>query len=255
MGLPDGPGGEAVSSATALSREKPGVGVVWGAGRRAASGWQARSRWRGPMASTLPPQGSLRGAPREPLSWSYSSAPPPIPLGSEKWQRKSGCPCGSGRTQTRPAFPATSAHALDRRSPGAPESCLSPSPGPPSWRAASPHAPGTLGCDGDAPSPDGQGALASSSPAPGHGKEEGKSSDPPAPTFPLRPRALFVVTAKWRPGHWAGRAAIRGWGVRPRRGVEECHIDSHSYTGNSGGWDRGALGHSPSMKENQAVNV
>lgn len=41
---------------------------------------------------------------------------------------------------------------------------------------------------------------------------EGKagSSDLPGPTFPLRLRTLFTVTAKGRPRHWVQRTVIRG---------------------------------------------
>lgn len=146
----------------------------------------------------------IRGVPREPLPWNYSSNPSLVPLGAGKWLKRSGCPCGSGSAQARACPPqpplltpwAGSLWGLLTRA---------------SLSASSPHAPGTLSRCTDAPFQAGKGfRLPSSSPAQGRGKEEGRSSDLPGPTFPLRPR---------RARHVYGYCQVEAW---PCSGEDSC---------------------------------
>lgn len=57
------------------------------------------------------------------------------------------------------------------------------------------------------------------------------------------------LTVEWR------KQPSEGRGVGLSHGAEEFHVYSHSYTGNSWGVGRGALGHSSILKGSQTVNV
>lgn len=119
-----------------------------------------------------------------------------------------------------------------------------PSPGPPSLLASLPHAPGPLLM---------LPKLASSSPAQGQGKEEGRSSDLPSPT----PQRAFMVTDKWRPGHWVEMTAYQRCGGRRGGAKARSWRVSHNHTIH---WELGGRGmeapsHSPNTKVKQTVNV
>lgn len=161
-------------------------------------------------------------------------------------KRGQNVPGALAQPRPGPAFPAISTHLLDRQSLGAPESYLSPSPGPPSWQASSSHAPGTLSCCGDAPSPGWPPVYQLQ----GRGRKSGELR-------PARPH-LPSQTQNTVHGHCQGETAPLGAedghqrGGGPRRGVDEFHLYLHHTLGSWGG--RGARSHSPSMKRNQTVN-
>lgn len=123
-------------------------------------------------------------------------------------KRGQNVPVALGQPRPGPAFPATLLTSWTSIL-GAPESCLSPSPG----RASSSLPPGTLSCLGS-PLPRLVGV-------PGHQftssrAGEGEVGEPRPARLPLpsQTQSMVVVTAMGRPGHWVERAAI-GEGGKP----------------------------------------
>lgn len=58
------------------------------------------------------------GMPRGNSSLGVTAIALPVPVGAEKWQKRSECLCGSGPTQARACLSSHLAHLLDQHSGG-----------------------------------------------------------------------------------------------------------------------------------------
>lgn len=177
----------------------------------------------------------LRGCPKGTNpSLGVRAAPPPTPqplLGLRSGSRGQGVPVAPGHSRPGPA-----------RQPPLPTSwagisgdtCLSPSPGPPTLTASSPHTPHTCG---EVPPPGWQGSLASSASS-GAKVERGKELGHARPRLPSQTRRARCVCGHPPVEAWPWRASPAICRVRgPRHGVAEFHSESHHTLGTSGTGD------------------